>query len=151
MNRALLTTLLSLGLPIADLQSYGKSALDPTRAIGFRNADMVKRSTRVPRAGSGCGRHRRSCPRVDVGLHRLTSNSSTPRNAKFQEELAKLVALTQAAQSANEAKAEFLASMSHRIFTAMNAIVGFTDLALKQISIPNCVGTWIRYVRQPIG
>src|SRR5204862_6195471 len=50
---------------------------------------------------------------------------------KFREELAKLVTLTQAAESANKAKAEFLVSMSQRIRTPMNAIVGFTDLALK--------------------
>ncbi len=46
-------------------------------------------------------------------------------------ELAEQAALTQAAEAANSAKAEFLASMSHEIRTPMNAIIGFTDLALK--------------------
>lgn len=46
-------------------------------------------------------------------------------------ELANQAALTQAAEAANSAKAEFLASMSHEIRTPMNAIIGFTDLALK--------------------
>ncbi len=50
---------------------------------------------------------------------------------RLREEYAKLVALTEAAESANEKKAKFIASMGHRIRTPMNAIVGFTDLALK--------------------
>jgi signal transduction histidine kinase/ActR/RegA family two-component response regulator len=50
---------------------------------------------------------------------------------KFREQTANQIARTQAAESANAAKAEFLASMSHRIRTPLTAIVGFTELALE--------------------
>ena len=36
-----------------------------------------------------------------------------------------------AAEDANQAKSDFLANMSHKIRTPMNAIIGFSDIALK--------------------
>ena len=38
-----------------------------------------------------------------------------------------------AAQSANQAKTSFLNNMSHDIRTPMNAIIGFTNIAMKQV------------------
>jgi signal transduction histidine kinase/CheY-like chemotaxis protein len=131
MISALPKIVLSVGLPIADLQSYGQSALtvlerlvSATQASG-RALGAFQQPAVVATGATGlvlllilvcviflCIRGRRE-------------------TRKFREELAKLVTLTQAAESANQAKAEFLASMSHRIRTPMNAIVGFTDLALK--------------------
>ncbi|MFO7636411.1 MAG: response regulator, partial [Clostridia bacterium] len=40
------------------------------------------------------------------------------------------------ADAANEAKSEFLANMSHEIRTPLNAIIGFTDLCLRDASQP---------------
>lgn len=131
MNRALLTTVLSLGLPLADLQSYGQSALTLLERLVSTTQTWVK----APHpfhgpvlVATGIAGTAVLSMLVCIILLRIRARRATQT---FQEELAKLAALTQAAQSANEAKAEFLASMSHRIRTAMNAIVGFTDLALK--------------------
>ena len=47
-----------------------------------------------------------------------------------------------AAETANRAKSTFLANMSHDIRTPMNAIIGFTNIALHQDSVPemhNCL------------
>ena len=47
-----------------------------------------------------------------------------------------------AAQSANQAKTSFLNNMSHDIRTPMNAIIGFTNIAMKQVQneeVRNCL------------
>lgn len=54
----------------------------------------------------------------------------------------KLVAALEEAESANRAKTTFLSNMSHDIRTPMNAIIGFTDIALKQkpsVPVQNCL------------
>lgn len=53
------------------------------------------------------------------------------KTRKYQKELASLLALRKGAESASNAKAEFLVSMIPRIRTPMNAIVGFIHLALQ--------------------
>lgn len=51
----------------------------------------------------------------------------------LQEQMQALHVVSQEAVRANKAKSEFLSSMSHDIRTPMNAIIGMTDIALRNI------------------
>jgi signal transduction histidine kinase/DNA-binding response OmpR family regulator len=130
MNSALPTLLLFMVLPTADLQGYGQSALNLLQQLGF----VVQTWARAlggfqgQAMATGIATTAALMMLVCVVLLLLRARHKT---RKFRQELAQLVVLTRAAESANEAKVKFLASMSHRIRTPMNAIVGFTHLALK--------------------
>ncbi len=118
------------GLPIADLQSYGQSALTLFERLISTMQTKVKAVGGLPgpvliATGAGCA------AALLLGGVILLRVRARREKRKFEEELRKLDALKQAAESANQAKAEFLGSMGHWIRTPVNAIVGFTDLALK--------------------
>ena len=59
-----------------------------------------------------------------------------------QQKAEEMTALAEQAQAASRAKSVFLSNMSHDIRTPMNAIIGFTNIALHQDSVPemhNCL------------
>lgn len=59
-----------------------------------------------------------------------------------QQKAKEMVVLAEQAQAASKAKSTFLSNMSHDIRTPMNAIIGFTNIALHQDSVPemhNCL------------
>ena len=51
-----------------------------------------------------------------------------------------------AAEQANQAKTQFLSSMSHDIRTPMNAVLGMTDIARRNINDPECVSDCLNKV-----
>lgn len=131
MNSGLLRILVFMGRPLADLQSYGQGAftlwgrLVSATQMWLRAAGAFSGPALVATAISGT-----AALLTLAGIVLLWVR--TRREArKLREELAKQVARAEVAESANVAKADFLASMSHQIRTPLNAIVGFTELALK--------------------
>ena len=63
---------------------------------------------------------------------RQAAEESQRLNLKLQESHHELQAALQRAENANSAKTTFLNNMSHDIRTPMNAIIGFTDIAVKR-------------------
>lgn len=69
--------------------------------------------------------------------------SDRTKDRKLNEDLA---AALDIAKSANEAKSNFLANMSHDIRTPMNAIIGFATLLAKDAENPDKVREYIRKI-----
>ena len=67
-----------------------------------------------------------------AGISFVNVQRSSQRVKLEQETNRELNRLRMAAESANAAKSTFLNNMSHDIRTPMNAIIGFTNIALKQ-------------------
>ena len=64
-----------------------------------------------------------------------------------QKKAEEMSQLAKQAQEANESKSRFLFNMSHDIRTPINAIIGFTDLALKEPDIPAQVQNDLKKIR----
>ena len=79
-----------------------------------------------------------------VALIIIMSRLQTRRELQLaaQQKAEEMTALAEQAQAASKAKSVFLSNMSHDIRTPMNAIIGFTNIALHQDSVPeihNCL------------
>jgi signal transduction histidine kinase/CheY-like chemotaxis protein len=115
-----------VGLALANFQGYGQSLFMLFRrvvsvtSIYARAVERPSSAVIVIAANAGL---------LILGLCLLLSTRRKAR--KLRDELSGQLARAKAAESANHAKSEFLASMSHQIRTPLNAIVGFTGLALK--------------------
>lgn len=115
-----------VGLALADVQGYGQSLLMFFRrvvsdtSVWARNTQISPAAAIATAGGAGL---------LLLGSYFLLRTRREAR--KLRAELTDQVARAKAAESANQAKAEFLASMSHQIRTPLNAIFGFTGLALK--------------------
>ncbi len=64
--------------------------------------------------------------------------------ARFNKKLAETA---KAAESASRAKTDFLSTMSHDIRTPMNAIIGLTTIAEKNVNEPNLVSDNLKKIR----
>lgn len=71
-----------------------------------------------------------------------TRNVSEERNRELEQEDALRLALA-SAEHANKAKTAFLNNMSHDIRTPMNAIIGFTALAVTHVDQPEVVKDYL--------
>jgi signal transduction histidine kinase/FixJ family two-component response regulator len=68
------------------------------------------------------------------------------QNVRLQEQQAELQEAKAKAEAANDAKARFLSNMSHDIRTPMNAVIGFTGLALENLEYRGVVREYLNQI-----
>ena len=76
---------------------------------------------------------------LNAGKLQKSLEEITQKNAIIEASRRELEEAKEEAQAANKAKSTFLFNMSHDIRTPMNAIIGFTDMALKHFDDPEKV------------
>lgn len=87
----------------------------------------------------------RYCDNILVSLHDVEANNAR-RTALLQKQKKALESALHLAEQGNRAKNTFLANMSHDFRTPMNAITGFADIALANITDTACVEDCLRKI-----
>lgn len=80
----------------------------------------------------------------DGDMHEISMSRCIDDEIKLSKDLARA---KDAAEAANRAKSTFLFNMSHDIRTPMNAIIGFTDLALQNIGNTENLENYLKKIR----
>ena len=80
----------------------------------------------------------------DGDMHEISMSRCIDEEIRISETLAEA---RDAAEAANRAKSTFLFNMSHDIRTPMNAIMGFTDLALQNTGDPEKLTDYLKKIK----
>lgn len=83
----------------------------------------------------------------DEKLKESLTNEKLAALEKLERSQIALKSALEEAQSASRAKGEFLSNMSHDIRTPMNAVIGFTELALEHYDEPEAVKDYLERIR----
>lgn len=80
----------------------------------------------------------------DGDMHEISVSRCIDEEIRMSEKLAKA---KEAAEAANRAKSTFLFNMSHDIRTPMNAILGFADLAARNMDDPEKIEDYLKKIK----